>query len=76
MKDKVLVFYANMLYGDYEHHRSNVFMGLSGLPDGAYIRLPPDNYWSTKHMWFRSDFTPVLDSDVPKELLVLCLLLT
>lgn len=75
MKDKVLVFYANMFYGDYHHYRLAPFRELTDLPDGSYIRLPP--LWiGGKVTWFRSDFTPVLDSDVPKELLVLCLLLT
>lgn len=76
MKDRVLVFYANQLYGDFKHTRFNAFRELTGLPDGAYIRLPPDSYWGVEHTWYRSDFTPALDSDVPKELLVLCLLLT
>ena len=71
-----LVFYAGMLYGEYPFNGWKPFKGLRELPDGAYIRLPTDDYWGTEHMWHLSDFTPVLDSDVPKELLVLCLLLT
>ena len=75
MKDKVLVFYANMFYGDYHHYKLAPFRELTDLPDGSYIRLPP--LWiGDKVTWYRSDFTPVLDLDVPKELLVLCLLLT
>ena len=75
MKDKVLVFYANMFYREYRHYRLAPFRELTDLPDGSYIRLPP--LWDGgKVTWFRSDFTPALDSDVPKELLVLCLLLT
>ena len=72
-----LVFYAGLLYGEYPFDEMTPFKGLRELPDGAYILLP---HHSSKFIgnirWYRPDFTPVLLMDVPKEYLVLSLLLT
>ena len=76
MKDKVLVFYANQLYGDYAFNVWGSFRELNGLPDGSYIRAPHSYGFDNKPAWYLSDFTPVLEADIPKELLVLVLLLT
>ena len=76
MKDRVLVFYANQLYGDYECDPLNPFKVLRDLPDGSYIRFPHCFDGDNKPAWYLSDFTPVLEADIPKELLVLALLLT
>lgn len=72
-----LVFYAGLLYGEYPFDEWSPFKGLWGLPDGAYILLPqPSAVIFGNARWYRSDFTPVLLMDVPKEYLVLSLLLT
>lgn len=68
----VHVFYEGMLYDTVDTQVS--------LPHYV-IRLPNDVYQrcylqTTRSDWYRSDGTPVLLSDVPKELLLLSLLLT
>lgn len=71
--NRYLVFYAGLLYEDYPApplpERIWKPCWPRDLPDGAYI-LNPDNEW------FRSDLTPVLLEEVPKELRALVLLLT
>lgn len=68
------VFYAGLLYTEYPFVSIfSPFFGVMNLPDGAYIRLPKEVNGS---QWYHSDYTPVLLSDVPKELLALVLLLT
>lgn len=74
--NNTLVFYANQLYGEYAWSSILLFNELRNLPEGAYIRSPHSKYEDNVPTWYRSDFTPVLDSDIPKELLVLVLLLT
>ena len=72
-----LVFYAGLLYGEYQFDGWKPFSDLRELPDGAYIRLPQKgNRPNLECLWFRSDFTPVLLIDVPKEYLLMSLLLT
>ena len=69
--DKTLVFYAGLLYGEYAVVGDLRFRRhtIKDLPDGAYIRYSDGE-------WYRSDYTPVLPEDIPKELLLLTLLLT
>lgn len=70
----ILVFYAGLLYAEYPFDERSPFKALIGIPDGAYVRFPDDRgHWGPH--WYRSDFTPVLLADVPKEYLVLALLL-
>lgn len=69
---KYTVFYAGLLYGEfpappYPYRLWKRDFPLD-LPDGAYLHTPEGK-------WFRSDYTPVLDADVPLELKALCLLL-
>ena len=72
-----LVFYAGLLYGEYPFNEWSPFKGLWGLPDGAYILLPHhSDVFTGNTRWYHPDFTPVLLMDVPKEYLVLSLLLT
>lgn len=72
-----LVFYAGLLYGEYSFNEWKPFSGLRELPDGAYVRLPKKGNWQDpEFLWFRSDFTPVRLEDVPKEYLLMSLLLT
>lgn len=72
---RVLVFYAGMLYQDSlvnSYDWTKPFRGGS-LPDGAYVYMREQNHDFTE--WYRSDFTPVLLNDVPKEYILLeCLL--
>ena len=61
------VFYAGLLYGEYEYP---VKPWLHDLPNGAYI-------YATDHKdWFHSDGTRAALEDVPKELRLQILLLT
>jgi len=66
------VFYAGRHYGTYEREPSKGWAMPRGLPDGAYI-YDPDK--GVSKQWYRSDFTPVLPEDVPKELLAWILIL-
>lgn len=77
---KHYVFYAGLLYGEYsdfsalQHSRC-----LSDSPEiynGSYIYSFPKYPDSTYSGWWRANWTPVLLEDVPKELLLLKLLLT
>ena len=73
-----LVFYAGVFYGEYPFDEWSPFKGLGALPDGAYILLPQPSavFFGRNTRWYRPDLTPVLLMDVPKEYLVLSLLLT
>jgi len=71
------VYYAGLVY--HEHLCINKDLPFSGmkrhdLPDGCYIRVPDGNFFSG-NKWYLKDLTPVLIEDVPKELLLLDLLL-
>lgn len=70
---KVLVFYATLLYGEYE---ASTFRELprQELPDGCYIRYPHAPWWSD-YLWYRKDLIPVPLKDVPKEIKALCLIM-
>ena len=71
--NKVLVFYATLLYGEYEYTQWCHSLRLE-LPDGCYIRY--QRYaWRGDPIWYRKDLTPVLIEDVPKEIKALCLLM-
>lgn len=75
---KVRVFYAGLLHSEHEVFLPFPYGTLRAdeIPDGAYIyfeQLVP--VWIECH-WLRSDFAPVLLEDVPKELLMLTLLLS
>ncbi len=71
---RVLVFYAGLLYKDFETKGTLPSTPeLFDLPDGAYYRydIPLFGF-----RWRKSDHTLLADEDVPKELLTLALLLT
>lgn len=71
---KVHVFYAGLLLKQFELVQAQIHIPeLHGLPDGAYYRyeIPVLGFH-----WYRSDHTPLAEEHVPKELLVLALLLT
>ena len=72
---RVLVFYAGLLYKDFETKwtLSSLTPQLFDLPDGAYYRYDIRVYG---FHWRKSDDTLLADEDVPKELLTLALLLT
>jgi hypothetical protein len=84
---KIYVFYAGMLYAEYdrrEFSRHQVCQRLyemdgAEIYNGCYIHSQNQTFeldQNNKSAWFRGDFTPVLLEDVPKELLLLKLLLT
>lgn len=72
--NKILVFYAGMLYGEYTKvaFRELQVQGPLELYNGAYVfqqtKIPPG--------WCRMDQTPVLLCDVPKVYQTIKLLLT
>ena len=68
--NKVFVFYATLLYGEYDSFLQ--FIPYQDLPEGCYLYYPKDRY---KIYWYLKDWTPVLPEDVPKELKTLVLLL-
>lgn len=71
---RVLVFYAGLLYKDFETKWTlSTTPQLFDLPDGAYYRyeIPLHGF-----QWRKSDHTLLADEDVPKELLTLALLFT
>lgn len=70
---RVLSFYAGLLLDDVDVPDTNTFVRYYHLPDGAYYRWPKP---IAGFQWYRSDHTPLADEHVPKELLVLALLLT
>ena len=71
---RVLVFYAGLLYKDFETKwASSLLPQLYDLPDGAYYRYAIPAYG---FHWRNSDHALLADEDVPKELLTLALLLT
>ena len=78
---KHYVFYAGMLYGEYDWtviSRNQLSCLLAETPEiynGCYIYGMPLPR-SCPAGWWRADGTPVLLEDVPKELLLLKLLLT
>lgn len=75
----VRVFYANLLYGEYDRNEWEMEMVFPTLPveiyQGGYVHINQVRY-GTGVGWYRMDGTPVLDRDVPKELRLLLLLLT
>ena len=78
----VLVFYADLLYGDFTNEEYKEFRKKCGseVYNGAYVRIdtsrPGFPIELETHGWFRMDGTEVPLANVPKELLVLTLLLT
>jgi hypothetical protein len=74
---RMLVFYAGLLYDDLlvsHYDPFNTFRG-NRFPDGAYIYLSEGSFIVDKEHWFLSDLTPVLLEDVPKEYILMGLLL-
>ena len=67
------VFYAGLLYETLSDVDRLSSAQRIVLPDGAYIRYQEPIYG---YRWYRSDFTPLAEEHVPKELRVLALLLT
>lgn len=72
--NKVYVFYAGMLYGEYTNDEFKALQKRGGneLYNGAYIFQTDDPLKG----WGRMDQTPLMPYDVPKELLLIKLLLT
>lgn len=77
---KKYVFYAGMLYGEYDgkvvsnHQLSTRLLDTPEVYNGCYILI---TYRAPfVQVWLRGDLTPVRLEDVPKELRVLVLLLT
>lgn len=71
---RVLVFYAGLLYKDFETKWTlSLTPELFDLPNGAYYRYDIPVYG---FHWRNSDHALLADEDVPKELLSLALLLT
>lgn len=73
--DRILVFYAGLLYADTDMAELKLLHTTCGseIYNGAY------QYWVGSHdsrAWYRMDGTPVLLDDVPKELRMLVLLMT
>lgn len=68
MSNKLLVFYAGMLYSE---HVSYIDTTTADLPNGSYIR---DQYGR----WFVIDYTAVIieEEDVPPQVRMLALLLS
>lgn len=62
-----LVFYAGKLLGHFPRDKGRPWAMPRGMPDGAYI-YDSDHSFHRSNEWYRADFTPVLDSDVPAEL--------
>lgn len=74
----ITVFYANQVLLEADNPMAGMFIG---LPDGAYVYFENSRKPSPKSVfaprgWYRKDLTPVLPEDVPKELLLLKLLMT
>ena len=67
-----LVFYASKLLGHFPRDKGRPWAMPRDMPDGAYIydQDRKTGKWALdgEGQWYRSDFTPVLDSDVPAEL--------
>lgn len=77
MKSQVRVFYAGLLYGEYT---MATFKHLQmtceqDIYNKAYVHMLPIEGW-VKCPWYMMDLTPVLQAQVPKELLTSVLLLT
>ena len=70
MSPDITVFYAGMLYGEFNKDSP---VRLHELPDGVYIHVKRDTMLKG---WYLKDLTPVLLADVPKELLTYLLILT
>ena len=70
--NKVYVFYAGLLYGEYtkETFRTLQVQCDTELYNGGYA------YRADERKWYRMDSTPFPTDQIPKELLVLTLLLT
>ena len=69
----IRVYDKGGLIKEVPYEKWNPFDGLANLPDSAYIELPIESPIQTR--WYRSDFTPVLLADVPKEYLAISLIL-
>ena len=69
----VIVFYASLVYKEYTPEET---IHPHDLPDGVYIHVVNSKFSDMKNTWYLKDLTPVLIADVPKELLLLKLLMT
>ena len=67
--NKVYVFYATLLYGEYA---ITTLPPYRDLPEGCYLYFPNATY---RKCWYLKGWTPVLPEDVPKELKTLVLLM-
>lgn len=75
----LMVFYGGKLFGTFtkkEFKALNLYATELEIYNGCYIYVTPQRSPGFAQGWFRGDFTPVLLEDVPKELLLLKLLLT
>jgi hypothetical protein len=80
---KIYVFYAGMLYAEYDrkvfsrHQVSRQLSDNAEIYEGCYIHSQNQNiYQDDRFVWFRADFNHIPIEYVPKELLLLKLLLT
>lgn len=77
--ERVLVFYAGLLLLEFDDTveftvwRRSVVIGDYEIYSGSYVYYPQKIF---EHHWCRTDGTPCLLEDVPKELRTLALLLT
>ncbi len=67
----IYVFYAGLLYGEYDKYTFRLLQIHcdTEVYNGGYFYVKNDR-------WYRMDFTPVLDVDVPLNLKAMLLLLT
>ena len=69
----ITVFYAGLLYGEYDSLSNEERMS---LPDGCYIYVTSKKmFWKDK-LWYCKDITPRQPHDVPPELLVSVMLMS
>lgn len=80
MATEILVFYAGQLYE--EHDSVSLRYGkvrwTAEIYNGAYVYVITSNHLSTYGWpgWYRCDGTPLRQEDVPKELLLLSLVMS
>ena len=70
MRKKAIIFYAGLVYGEYENERDLV--NAMGCLDGGYAYIQ----WYGAPSWYTSDLKRVAVQDVPKEYQMMVLLMT
>lgn len=80
MKPDILVFYAGQLWGEYQHEDvpvlNEALVTNEELFNGSYIFVLEDNtkILGPYHGWYRGNWAPFPEEQVPKELRALLLL--